>query len=101
MLDLASHDGSGDALGAEGVDEAGELTEREPVDTDGGSAAHAHRSRVGLFPMAATTTVRPSARAASSSRMEAAVTAMSPRMFCVLITCYSPLPPSPCGEDFL
>jgi len=34
--DLAGHDGARDACGAEGVDEAGEFAEREPVDADGG-----------------------------------------------------------------
>ena len=36
VLDLACHDGAGDALGAEGIDEAGEFSERHPVNVDGG-----------------------------------------------------------------
>ena len=35
VLDLAGHDGAGDARGLEGIDEAGELAERQPVDADG------------------------------------------------------------------
>jgi hypothetical protein len=36
VLDLAGHDGSSDAFGLEGFDEAGELAEGEPVDVDVG-----------------------------------------------------------------
>ena len=36
VLDLAGHDGSSDAFGLEGFDEAGELAQGEPVDVDVG-----------------------------------------------------------------
>jgi len=50
VLDLAGHDGAGDAFGLEGFDEAGEFAEGEPVDVDvrvgGGAGVHIG---VGLF----------------------------------------------------
>jgi len=48
--DLAGHGGAGDAFGFEGVDEAGELAEGEPVEVDVGIAGGALVDLgVGLF----------------------------------------------------
>ena len=50
VLDLAGHDGSGDAFGLEGFDEAGEFAEGEPVDVDVGIGGGAFVDLgVGLF----------------------------------------------------
>ncbi len=48
--DLTGHDGASDALALEGLDEAGELAEGEPVDVDGGIGGGAGVDLgVGLF----------------------------------------------------
>jgi hypothetical protein len=50
VLDLAGHDGAGDAFGVEGFDEAGKLAEGEPVDVDVGVGGGAGVDLgVGLF----------------------------------------------------
>ena len=50
MLDLAGHDGAGDAFGLEGFDELGEFAEGEPVDVDVGVGGGAGVDLgVGLF----------------------------------------------------
>ena len=50
VLDLAGHDGAGDAFGVEGFDEAGEFAEGEPVDVDVGVGGGAGVDvGVGLF----------------------------------------------------
>ena len=50
VLDLAGHDGAGDAFGLEGFDEAGEFAEGEPVDVDVGVGGGAGVDLgVGLF----------------------------------------------------
>ena len=46
VLDLSGHDGAGDAFSLEGLDELGELAEREPVD---GRGAALFDFRIGLF----------------------------------------------------
>ena len=50
VLDLAGHDGAGDAFGLKGFDEAGEFAEGEPVDVDVGVGCGAGVDfGVGLF----------------------------------------------------
>ena len=95
VLDLAGHDGAGDAGGLEGVDEAGELAEREPVDADGGVGGGARIDLgIGLFLDGGDDDREAvGARGVEQRNGKRPLPAMSPSMVCVSLNSVYPPPP--------